>query len=223
MRIIADGKGRPAPAAQGTGLTAVYGTAPLVLTLTGSVLTGSVSGTLAGLTAGRVPVASSPNALEDSHIWQDASGVVVAPRDVASDDYTGVRVGYSGEVTTITALSADPLLPDTNPVLSLVAANASGSYGVDVGSSAVTVAAQGALSTSHLSVAPGEIRLRPHLSSDDVITVMHHPGTDEVRLGFFGATPTIRNDVTGSRGGNAALQSLLVKLAALGLITDLTS
>ncbi|MFD9465313.1 hypothetical protein [Streptomyces sp. NPDC060027] len=41
--------------------------------------------------------------------------------------------------------------------------------------------------------------------------------------GFFGATPTGRPTVAGSRGGNAALGSLLTALATLGLITDSTT
>jgi hypothetical protein len=41
--------------------------------------------------------------------------------------------------------------------------------------------------------------------------------------GFFGATPATKPTVTGSRGGNAALQSLLTELANLGLITDSSS
>jgi hypothetical protein len=43
------------------------------------------------------------------------------------------------------------------------------------------------------------------------------------RLGFFGATPTTRPTVSGSRGGNAALADLVAKLAALGLIVDGTT
>lgn len=39
-------------------------------------------------------------------------------------------------------------------------------------------------------------------------------------IGFFNKTPTTRQTVTGSRGGNAALASLLTGLANLGLITD---
>jgi hypothetical protein len=40
------------------------------------------------------------------------------------------------------------------------------------------------------------------------------------RLAFYGGTPSAKLTVTGSRGGNAALASLLTQLAALGLITD---
>lgn len=42
-------------------------------------------------------------------------------------------------------------------------------------------------------------------------------------IGFFGATPVARPTVTGSKGGNAALGSLLTALANLGLITDSTT
>ena len=41
--------------------------------------------------------------------------------------------------------------------------------------------------------------------------------------GFFTATPVGRQTVTGSKGGNAALASLISKLATFGLITDSTS
>lgn len=48
--------------------------------------------------------------------------------------------------------------------------------------------------------------------------------TGSNRIGFFGeAVGTTRPTVTGSRGGNAALASLLSALAAMGLITDSTS
>lgn len=39
-------------------------------------------------------------------------------------------------------------------------------------------------------------------------------------IGFHGSAPTAKQTVTGSRGGNAALASLLTQLAAKGLITD---
>jgi hypothetical protein len=42
-------------------------------------------------------------------------------------------------------------------------------------------------------------------------------------VGFHGASPTGRLEVTGSRGGIAALASLLTQLASKGLITDSTS
>ena len=43
------------------------------------------------------------------------------------------------------------------------------------------------------------------------------------KLAFNGATPITKPTVTGSRGGNAALASLITALAQLGLITDSTT
>lgn len=49
-------------------------------------------------------------------------------------------------------------------------------------------------------------------------------GADATRkLGFYGATGATKPTVTGSRGGNAALASLLTSLASQGLIVDGTS
>lgn len=42
-------------------------------------------------------------------------------------------------------------------------------------------------------------------------------------LGFFGTSPIAKPTVTGSRGGNAALASLITALANLGLVVDSTS
>jgi hypothetical protein len=43
------------------------------------------------------------------------------------------------------------------------------------------------------------------------------------RVGFYGTTPVAKATVTGSRGGNAALASLLTALASCGLITNSTT
>jgi hypothetical protein len=60
-------------------------------------------------------------------------------------------------------------------------------------------------------------------TTDDAVIVslmLRHLGTT---LGFYGATAATKPTVTGSRGGNAALASLLTALATLGLITDSSS
>jgi len=44
-----------------------------------------------------------------------------------------------------------------------------------------------------------------------------------VDVGFYGTTPQAKQTVTGSRGGNAALTSLLTALATIGLITNNTT
>ena len=46
---------------------------------------------------------------------------------------------------------------------------------------------------------------------------LNHDGSN---VGFYGSAPVAKPTVTGSRGGNAALASLLTALANLGLITD---
>lgn len=48
-------------------------------------------------------------------------------------------------------------------------------------------------------------------------------GASGQELAFFGGTPSAKAAITGSRGGNAALASLLTELAAKGLITDSSS
>jgi hypothetical protein len=42
-------------------------------------------------------------------------------------------------------------------------------------------------------------------------------------IGFYGTSPQTKQTITGSRGGNAALASLLTALASTGLITDSTT
>ncbi|MCP3817843.1 hypothetical protein NLX86_06735 [Streptomyces sp. A3M-1-3] len=57
-------------------------------------------------------------------------------------------------------------------------------------------------------------------TTDDAVIVslmLRHLGTT---LGFYGAAAAAKPAVTGSRGGNAAVASLLSALATLGLITD---
>ncbi len=65
-----------------------------------------------------------------------------------------------------------------------------------------------------------ELRAITSAGDDDVFTLSTD---DDGRLGFHSATPISKPTVTGSRGGNAALASLLTALANYGLITNSTS
>jgi hypothetical protein len=47
--------------------------------------------------------------------------------------------------------------------------------------------------------------------------------TQDRKLGFYNTTPVAKPTVSGSRGGNAALASLLTALANLGLVTNSTT
>ncbi|MFD8279713.1 hypothetical protein ACFV47_11015 [Streptomyces solisilvae] len=61
------------------------------------------------------------------------------------------------------------------------------------------------------------------LRTDDSLIValaFRHLGST---LGFYGATAASKPTVSGSRGGNAALASLLTALSTLGLVTDSTT
>ncbi len=48
-------------------------------------------------------------------------------------------------------------------------------------------------------------------------------GTASNKVGFYGSAGATQPTVTGSRGGNAALQSLLTQLASLGILVDSSS
>lgn len=61
----------------------------------------------------------------------------------------------------------------------------------------------------------------PATSSFRMFQMTNNSGTKEI--GFFGSATVPKPNITGSRGGNAALASLLTGLANLGLITDGTS
>ena len=51
--------------------------------------------------------------------------------------------------------------------------------------------------------------------------VMGQSSTD--KIGFYNATTVVKPTVTGSKGANEALTSLLTALANLGLLTDRSS
>jgi hypothetical protein len=65
--------------------------------------------------------------------------------------------------------------------------------------------------------------------SDVTIEITQGHGIDisavggSVGMGFFNASPVVKPTVAGSRGGNAALASLITALANLGLVADSTS
>lgn len=49
------------------------------------------------------------------------------------------------------------------------------------------------------------------------------PHRFNTNVGFYGTTPIAKPTITGSRGGNAALASLMTALAAFGIVTDSTT
>ena len=65
--------------------------------------------------------------------------------------------------------------------------------------------------------------LRMQLGATGDLTIEGAIDHDGSTVGFFGTAPTTKPTVTGSRGGNAALASLLTALAGLGLLVDSSS
>lgn len=58
----------------------------------------------------------------------------------------------------------------------------------------------------------------------DSVTDIYSPITGaSQKIGFYGTTKQAKQTVTGSRGANAALASLLTALSTIGLITDSSS
>jgi hypothetical protein len=58
------------------------------------------------------------------------------------------------------------------------------------------------------------------VNSLEIDADLNHDGTN---VGFYGSAPASKQVVTGSRGGNAALASLLTALSTIGLITNSSS
>lgn len=81
--------------------------------------------------------------------------------------------------------------------------------------------------TSPFGGSQGNITLQP--ASTGAITLTNSSGTailkavGDGKLSFFNAAGTTKPTVSGSRGGNAALASLLTALSGLGLLTDSSS
>jgi len=70
---------------------------------------------------------------------------------------------------------------------------------------------------------PSGVRLYGTASSNAVEALATGASGASPTIGFLGATRIVRPAVTGSRGGNAALASLITALASLGLVTDSSS
>jgi hypothetical protein len=70
---------------------------------------------------------------------------------------------------------------------------------------------------------PGEFEVYSSLSATTIFKCSVDIGSYTGTVGFFGATPVVKPNITGSRSGNAALASFLSGLNSLGLVTDSTT
>jgi hypothetical protein len=90
---------------------------------------------------------------------------------------------------------------------------------VQSGTAAATISVRGATANADvfaIGKGTGGVRLRDGASADKI-----HINT--TGIGFNASSPIAKPTISGSRGGNAALASLLTQLASYGLITDGTS
>ena len=74
---------------------------------------------------------------------------------------------------------------------------------------------------------PGPAPERPDVLDADQLTAgaldLDNLKADATGVGFYGTVGTAQPAVTGAKGGNSALASMVAALVALGLITDSTS
>jgi hypothetical protein len=136
-----------------------------------------------------------------------------------------------GQLTAGTSDSAT----NTKPAALIADHASSGTPAAGFGSTVSLKAQDSTTASQDLAAVQGEWVVATHASRTARLTfvTMDSAGTREglriestgsaAAIGFLGAAAVTRPNVTGSRGGNAALASLLTALANLGLITDSTS
>lgn len=142
-----------------------------------------------------------------------ASGSATFSGTVASTSFTGSSATFNGDVSigapsatgATLSITGEVTPPVPGPSVQLTATLAVSSDNDTLTVSGVTTLAVSALSTTGTATVGGNLA---------------HGGTN---AGFFGATPGAKPTASGSRGGNAALASLLTGLSGLGLITDSTT
>jgi hypothetical protein len=110
---------------------------------------------------------------------------------------SNIQFGHGAAATAGIWNSGGPLSLQWNPVTATALGNLLVGTGADNGADRLQVAGNAAISGS-----------------------LKHTGA---ALGFYGTAAIAKPAVVGSRGGNAALASLLTQLANLGLITDTTT
>jgi len=170
-------------------------------------------------------------------VLQHSKGVVVAGNKLAECNAYGVSLDVDNvgalvasntfvDVWSSSAYTAGVIVVDSSSVTvtgnvlvdgdkSATHLNESGIYDFGGAAAGNTVYAYG----NDFSAAT-DAEYKANTTPSDVLTSLGHAGG---KVGFFGAAAGAKPTITGSRGGNAALQSLLTELATLGLITDSSS
>ena len=196
-----------------------------------------INGSVVGLTgdSGAVPIASTGNIIT----WATAT---TSPGIKQADKTTN---GGTGETITIQAQN-ETGTTSTGGALNLTSGTGTSSAGAvhlqTGGTTRFTVNASGGITVANLGagfvLSDGSGNLTSNFTvapaSGGIVfntvggCVMQNNGTsrivcDSYGIGFFNTATTGQPTVSGSRGGNAALSSLLTGLANLGLIIDSSS
>jgi hypothetical protein len=170
--------------------------------------------TLAGLTAGASTLASATitgNATVGGTFGVTGAttlaALTAASATITGAATVGTTLGVTGNLTVNTnKLLVTAATGNTETADSFAVANTKGLFGRDSANA-----------------------LRPliAITNTNIVQIGAAAGVNiqlaNAQTGFFGASPTSKPTVTGSRGANAALTSLLTGLAALGLVTNSTS
>jgi hypothetical protein len=184
-------------------LQALYGTAHFVQLMTAP---GSGGQSTVDIYAEGNGAASTVNIHAESPLTPNAVAVTLSNTNVASTSNIHLNAGSSGYVKITGGLNLGSATGAGNGQLSTSGSAALG----DAINSVTRLRVKGASSTS------SDYALVLVNSANSLLLAVRNDN----RIGFFGATEVARQTVTGSRGGNAALASLLTGLANLGLITD---
>lgn len=193
----------------------------------GSSLTSGLHNTLIGFQSGGGLTTGSENVVVGSQlsIASGAVGVINIGRSSTVTGYRSIMIGVAGGITHDESIGMGVFATST--------ANGQFVTGREIASHVF----QGLSSTQDRPVAEiarswatstdatraGRITIAAYSTSTAQEGVRVEANSLGVRLGFYGGTAVFRPSVAGSRGGNAALGSLLAALASQGLITDSTT
>lgn len=172
-----------------------------------------------------------------------ASGVTASVAEIDTPSFlvgatpAGVvnRASVSGSATGVNP-SIAPVGSDTNIGLSFASKGTGVVTWTTNGTEAFRVRSTGSTDSLQVDSASGagNLSVRGSSTTSDVnilgkgnggVLLFDGAGNTKFRIntvgvGFYGATPAAKPTVTGSRGGNVALASLITALASLGLVTD---
>jgi hypothetical protein len=143
--------------------------------------------------------------LVDTRVWRQSTGTIAINGDTTNNgsiligaDFLEVGSGRTVAGNVLIDLTSETGSPDYNSrIIRYSGANSQLDI-INTGTGIIRIAPNSAAAGSALSVGNGV-------------------------LGFFGVTAVAKPTITGSRGGNAALASLLTGGATLGLWTDSTT